>query len=311
MAALGAAVVLGACGTRPTARPGAHPASATPVTAVPATTPPPTKWDAVPAKGPGTRLGPWRLQNRFLALAALGDQGLASLTRPGQRPALVFRGSVSISSALRRAGFDHVGDPDAWHGYLVDAYQASGTTKKMFAVTTPDGIVHYFFHHLARGEQPNNSFVAVAPNGRWMVSGEWGTVHQLLVFPTPIVNPAVPADRSSLALAARISLNRPVRDVQGCVFTSATRLLCASDDPGTDLWPTPDQLLQVSLPRGLDGHSVTARVASLGELPIQSDCVGNVEVEGIDFQASSGVLRVEVLPPGRCGLAVTVYDYRK
>lgn len=49
----------------------------------------------------------------------------------------------------------------------------------------------------------------------------------------------------------------------------------------------------------------------LGELPLRSGCRGTYEVEDIDFQVSSGILRVEVLPPGRCGLAAAVYEYRK
>lgn len=98
-------------------------------------------------------------------------------------------------------------------------------------------------------------------------------------------------------------LPHPVRDVQGCDFTSATRLLCAADDPGTDLWPTPKQLSQVDLPRPLDGRAITGHVTSLGELPMQSLCSGTVEVEGIDVSGSQ--LLVEVTPPSPCNIAAT------
>lgn len=245
-------------------------------------------------------------------LAALGGQGLASVTRSGHQTLLVFRGSLSVPPALRRLGYDHVGDPGGWHGYLFDAFQAPPPARmKVFGVTTPAKRVQYFFHQLAPGEDLHNSFVAVTPSGRWMVSGEWGTMRRFLVFPTPLLNPAAPADGATIGLAATISLDHPVRDVQGCAFTSATQMLCSTDDPGTDLWPTPDQLLKVTLPRALSGHDLTARVASLGQLPLRSGCRGIYEVEGIDFQANKDVLRVEVRAPGRCGLAVTVYDYQK
>lgn len=282
------------------------------VTAVPATTPTPQPWDAVPASGPGTRLGPWRLHDRFPVLAALADQGLAVLSRGHGRPSLVFRGSASIPETLRNAGWDHVGDPGAWHGYLFDAYQAPPSRgAKMFRVTTPAGKVHDFVHHLDLGELANNSFAAVAPGGQWLVSGEWGEMNRLLVFPTPLLNGEVPASSHVLPLAATISLDRPVRDVQGCSFVSATELLCSSDDPRTDLWPTPYQLLEVTLPAALSGAPTTARVLSLGELPLLSSCTGSFEVEGISFERSTATLRVEVRPPGRCGLAIEVYEYRR
>ena len=260
----------------------------------------------------GARLGPWRLENRFLVLAALGDQGLATLRRPGRSPTIVFRGDLSVPSSLRRQGWDHVGDPDSWHGYVFDAYPASPpTTQKLFEVTTPAGATYQFVHPLAPGEMPNNSFVAVTPDGQWMVSGEWDRMTRLLVFPAPITNRTVPARAAVVGLAATINLDHPVRDVQGCVFYSPTELLCSSTDPGTDLWPTPDQLLRITLTRPLDGTAVAGHVTSLGELPQASNCLGAYEVEGIDYDRVSGILRVEVLPPGNCQLSIAVYEYHR
>jgi hypothetical protein len=153
----------------------------------------------------------------------------------------------------------------------------------------------------------NNSFAAVSPDGRWLVSGEWFTERRLLVFPAP--TGAAPA--GPLALAGQITLDRPVNQIQGCAFVAATRLLCVSDDPGTTLWPTPFPLLQVDLPAPLDGATTTATVTDLGGLPLVSRCRGAFEPEGIDDDRATGTLRVEVAPPSPCSVAMTVYDYRQ
>lgn len=311
--ALLVAATLSACGAAGPGRPRqpVEPA-ASPVTAVAATTPPRSSWNSVTGVGPSARLGNWTLKDRFLVLAALADEGLATVQRPGKGPLIVFRGGLSVLPALRRQGWGHIGDPDGWQGYLFDAYQAGpGADDKLFGVTTPHGATHDYLHPLAPSETLNNSFAAVTPDGQWMVSGEWGTMNRLLVFPTPIINPAEPQADTTLALAAILRLDHPVRDIQGCSFVVPTRLLCASDDPGRDLWPTPDQLLQVTLPRPLDGNPVTGHVTDLGRLPLLSRCPGTYEVEGIDYQDSSHILRVEVRPPGKCGLSIAVYDYHQ
>jgi hypothetical protein len=144
-----------------------------------------------------------------------------------------------------------------------------------------------------------------------MLSGEWGTMSRLLVFPTPILNPIAPVAADHMSLAATISLDHPVRDIQGCTFFSATTLLCSTDDLRTDLWPAPHQLLQITLHRPLAGRHMAAKVTSLGELPLPGDCHGTSEVEGIDYDATTRLLRIEVRAPGRCGLATTVYAYRQ
>ena len=283
---------------------------ASPVTAVPDTTPPRSSWDSVAGAGPSTRLGRWVLKDRFLVLAQLADQGLATLSQRGKEM-IVFRGGLSVPPSLRQQGWVHVGDPGAWHGYLFDAYQGvPGARDKMFQVTSPDGTVHRFVHPLASGEEHNNSFAAVSPDGQWMVSGEWGQMRRLLVFATPLVNPASAGLEKDLPMTATIGLDRPVRDVQGCTFVSDLELLCSTSDPGRDLWPTPDQLLSVTLPHRLDGRPVTARVASLGQLPLLSQCRGIYEVEGIGYDRARSILRVEVRPPGQCGLSIAVYEYR-
>jgi hypothetical protein len=264
---------------------------------------------AAPTVKAGAVLGSWRLVGHYEEPAAVADQGLATLSRNNGTTSIVYRGGLSVPLALYWRGWSHVGDPGAWRGYIVDAYQsAQPDGEKLFAITTPSGVRHDFVHRLAPGEEPNNSFAAVSPDGQWLVSGEWGRMTRLLVFPTPLINPAG-RDGASLPLAATISLDRPVRDVQGCTFVTATELFCSSDDPGTDLWPTPRQLLEVTLPEPLTGAPVAATVRSLGELPTDSTCSGSYEVEGIDYQAEHRMLRVEVTPPGVCGVVTTIYEY--
>jgi hypothetical protein len=62
----------------------------------------------------------------------------------------------------------------------------------------------------------------------------------------------------------------------------------------------------------LDGQATTAaQVISLGELPVASVCPGQPEVEGIDYQVTTGMLRVEVVQPGLCDLVTTIYEYSR
>ncbi|GLX47211.1 hypothetical protein Shyhy01_01610 [Streptomyces hygroscopicus subsp. hygroscopicus] len=236
-----------------------------------------------------------------------GGQGLASRADGS----LLHRGLLDIPLDLRIRGWNHVGDPDVARGYVFDAYQGADTaTSKMYAVTTPGGKRYDYVHPLDPGEKVNNSFAAVSPDGQWLVSGEWEVQDRLQVFPAPLLNPATPRTGGALAQAGQISLDRPVRDIQGCDFVTATRLLCASDDGSGGLFPQSRPLLQVDLPHPLDGEPVTGRVSSLFGLPQRSVCKGTFEAEGVDYDSGTGILRAEVIAPGVCAAATTVYAYR-
>ncbi|WP_439941134.1 hypothetical protein [Streptomyces sp. BBFR115] len=236
-----------------------------------------------------------------------GSQGLAARTDGS----LLHRGLASIPLDLRIKGWNHVGDPDIARGYVFDAYQgADDATSKMFAVTTPAGKRYEYVHRLDAGEKVNNSFAAVSPDAQWLVSGEWGDQNRLQVFPAPLLNPATPATGGALAQAPQITLDKPVRDIQGCDFVTDTRLLCASDDGSKSLFPEDRPLLQVDLDHKLDGGPVTGHVASLFALPQRSVCSGTFEAEGVDYDAARGVLRAEVVPPSVCKVTTTVYSYR-
>ncbi|GAA1991128.1 hypothetical protein [Catenulispora subtropica] len=241
-------------------------------------------------------------------------QGLATVFGPHGRSSLYYSGNTSIPDSVRAAGWPHVGDPDSSAGLVFDAYQGTAAdSAKMFRVTLPSGAAYNYVHPLAPGEEMNNSFAAVSPNGQWMVAGEWDTMTRLLVFPTPVLNRATAPAGGELPLAATIELDHPVQDIQGCTFADATRLLCASDANDTALWPTVKPLLQIDLRHKLDGTTVTGHVTTLGALPLISACAGqpaDFESEGVDFDRRTGTFRVEMIPPAGCDSRTTVYEYQ-
>jgi hypothetical protein len=237
-----------------------------------------------------------------------GGQGLASRADGS----LLYRGLLDIPLDLRIKGWNHVGDPDISRGHVFDAYQGADTaTSKMYAVTTPSGQRYEYTHRLNPGEKVNNSFATVSPDAQWLVSGEWGDQSRLQVFPAPLLNPSTPAKGGDLPEAGQITLDKPVRDIQGCDFVTETRLLCTSDDASGTLFPEIRPLLQVDLPHRLDGRPVTGSVKSLFALPQTSICSGTFEAEGVDYDTKTGTLRAEVIPPGVCAAAATVYSYRQ
>jgi len=161
------------------------------------------------------------------------------------------------------------------------------------------------------GEEYNNSFDAIAPGAQWMVSGEWDTMTHLQVYPTPYLNHGTSPSGGSLRLAGYIQLDHKVSYIQGCAFTSATTLVCASDDSGTTLFANTKPLLEVVLPHALTGTTVTGHVIDLGSIPQRSTCSGGFESEGVDYAAATGTLRLEMIQPGACILHTTVYSFTR
>src|SRR5690348_4760399 len=118
------------------------------------------------------------------------SQGLTSVEVPASSPNH-YTGIGTIPIGVGSRGWNHVGDPDAsYNGYYVEPYQADSGSAKMFRVQAPGGAWSEYVHALSPGEALNNSFDTISPDGQWMVSGEWGTMTRLLVFPTPGVNPS-------------------------------------------------------------------------------------------------------------------------
>ncbi|MGQ5606403.1 hypothetical protein [Streptomyces sp. EKS3.2] len=230
------------------------------------------------------------------------SQGLASVEVPAGSPNR-YTGIGTIPLGLSARGWNHVGDPDAsYDGHYVEPYQRDDGNTKMFRVQAPDGRWSEYVHTLSPGEARNNSWSAITPDGQWMLSGEWGTMNRLLVFPTPGVNPAT-SPSANLPQAATVHLDHAVRDVQGCDFLDATTLLCSSDDPEGALFGITKPLLRIDLSAAPDGTAdVTGQVTALRQLPLRSGCSGSFEAEGVDYDRRTGTLRVIVVSPGFCVL---------
>ena len=248
----------------------------------------------------------WTETGSYNESALTAGEGVATVN-----PSEIYRGVASIPLTEAIEGWTHIGDPDSADGYVIDAYQGSSSgTKKMYLLTTPAKKTYQYVHTLAAGELYNNSFDAVSPDTKWLVSGTWGTVSSLQVYPTPYFNSATSATGGTLNLSGAINLSTPVNDIQGCDFVTATQLICASDDSSDAIFANPFPLLEVTLAAPLDGSTVTGTVTDLGSIPRNSACSGTFEPEGVDYDTATGVLRVEITQPGVCEVATTVYEYR-
>jgi hypothetical protein len=230
------------------------------------------------------------------------SQGLTSVEVPAGSPNH-YTGIGTIPADVSGRGWNHVGDPDAsYDGHYVEPYQADSGNAKMYRVQAPDGSWSEYVHTLGPDEALNNSWVAISPDGQWMLSGEYGTMNRFLVFPTPGVN-ASTSPSANLPQVSTVRLDHAVRDVQGCDFSGPTTLLCSSDDPDGSLFGMTKPLLQVDLSAAPNGTSdVSGHVTALRQLPLRSACSGTFEAEGIDYDRRDGTLRVIVVSPGFCVL---------
>ncbi|KUN23056.1 hypothetical protein AQJ11_24125 [Streptomyces corchorusii] len=230
------------------------------------------------------------------------SQGLTSVEVPANSPNR-YTGIGTIPLGVSSRGWNHVGDPDAsYDGYYIEPYQRDSGNSKMFRVQAPGGAWSEYVHTLSAGEALNNSWAAISPDGQWMLSGEWGTMTRLLVFPTPGVNPAT-SPSANLPQVSTVRLDHAVRDVQGCDFSGPTTLLCSSDDPEGSLFGLTKPLLRIDLSAAPNGTAdVSGHVTALRQLPLRSSCSGTFEAEGIDYDRRSGILRVIVVSPGFCVL---------
>ena len=254
----------------------------------------------------------WAQTGSYLENSLTADEGVATVTPVSGSAYELYRGPASIPASVALQGWTHIGDPDSASGYIIDAYQGpSSGSKKMFRVTTPSGSSYEYVHTLVSGEIYNNSFDAISPDTKWMVAGEWNTMSHLQIYPTPLLNSATPATGGTLNLSGYIQLDHQVNDVQGCDFVTSTELICASDDSSQTLFSNAKPLLEITLPGPLNGQTVTGHVTDLGSIPQNSACSGTFEAEGVDYDTATGVLRVEIIQPGACEVATTVYEYKQ
>jgi hypothetical protein len=249
--------------------------------------------------GPASAADTWTETGSDRADPLTESQGLTSVEVPANS-ANRYTGVGTIPIGVSSRGWNHVGDPDeSYDGYYVEPYQADSGTAKMYRVQAPGGTWSEYVHTLASGEALNNSWVAISPDGQYMLSGEYGTMTRFLVFPTPGVNKST-SPSANLPLASVVNLDHAVRDVQGCDFSGATTLLCSSDDPDGSLFGYTKPLLQIDLSAQPGSSNVTGHVTALRQLPLRSSCSGTFEAEGIDYDRRTGTLRVIVMSPGFC-----------
>jgi hypothetical protein len=262
--------------------------------------------------GVQTTIAGWSQTGSYNENTLTAGEGVTTVFRPHSQTYELYRGLQSVPSDLKTQGWTHIGDPDSIHGYVFDAYQGpSSGNSKMFLVTTPSGESAEYVHTLVPGELYNNSFATISPDAQWMIAGEWNTMSHLQIYPTPLLNPETSRHGGPLRLAGYIKLDHKVNDIQGCDFVTQTRLICASDDDSRTLFPNEKPLLEIDLPKALHGTSVKGHVTDLGAIPQVSTCSGTFEAEGVDYDVSTGVLRVEVIAPGSCILTTAIYEYKK
>jgi hypothetical protein len=259
-----------------------------------------------------TGIAGWTQTGSYLEDSLTAGEGVATVDPPGGTPYELYRGLASIPLSLALEGWTHIGDPDSADGYIIDAYQGSSSgNTKMFLLTTPSGSTYQYVHTLVSGELYNNSFDAISPDTQWMVSGTWGTQTNLQIFPTPYFNSETSPTGGTLPLSGYIDLSTPVNDIQGCDFVTATELICASDDDSETIYANPFPLIEITLSAPLNGTTVTGTVTDLGSIPQSSDCSGTFEPEGVDYDVATGTLRVEMVQPGVCEVATTIYEYQQ
>ncbi|QMU80405.1 hypothetical protein GXW83_19525 [Streptacidiphilus sp. PB12-B1b] len=254
----------------------------------------------------------WTETGSSLQSTLTAGEGVTTV-HSGGGDSVLYRGAGSIPLSVLVQSWTHIGDPDSVNGYIFDAYQsgASNPTSKMFRVTTPSGASYEYTHTLVPGELYNNSFDTVSPDTQWMVAGEWGTMDHLQIYPTPLLNPETGRTGGTLNLSGLIHLDHAVNDIQGCDFTSATQLVCASDDSSQSLFPDSKPLLEIDLSGPLTGGDTTGHVTDIGAIPQSSICSGTYEAEGVDYDTSTGVLRLEMIQPSICGAVTSVYTYTR
>lgn len=248
----------------------------------------------------------WRLSGIRSYRRSAADQGVTVVTTGHDRD-VVVRGAADVTDPMSDSGWIHIGAPGSYDGSLVNAFQGHRSARSiMFSVTSPTGVVRTFRHRLGPGETYHNSFAAISPDGRWLVSGGWGVETGLRVLPDPAGPTTHNAD---LPLSQVIRFDRKVRDIQGCAFASSRVLYCSTNDPSTDLFPVPRQVLRVTLdrPLGAGDRVVRARVALVGEVPQEPGCLLPGETEGLSVHGST--LRLAVVPA--CLDRSEVYVFRR
>lgn len=263
--------------------------------------------DALPAQS-------WTLASDTLTTPGLHSQGLASLPERGPdvhaftsrfsidrvRGQTIEKLAGSIPSDLAPQKFDHLGDIDAFEGLiyggLEDNSEPYGDRYHRALVAYDSETLAATAHAVDPGapDAPGDGdapWVAVSPDGTWVVASEWDPQESLIVFERDAILAG-----GELAESARIPLDATLARVQGCDFDGPRTLVCASDDAATGklVWSI---VLSRPLDARADPADLTGHVAPLFPTLIPENLCGvEAEVEGVDV--SGDELRVIVI--GTC-----------
>lgn len=256
----------------------------------------------------------WSLSSDTLTTPGLHSQGLASLPERGAdvfaftsrfsldraRGETVEKLAGAIPSALAPRKFDHLGDIDAFDGQI---YGGLEDNSEPYGDRYHRALVAYDAETLAPtawavdpgapdvpgdGDAP---WVAVSPDGAWVVASEWDPQDSLIVFARDEVLAG-----GEIAEVARIPLDATLARIQGCDFDGPRTLVCASDDAATGklVWSI---VLSKPLDARADPADLVGHVAPLfPTVAPENVCGVEAEVEGIDV--SGDELRVMVI--GTC-----------
>lgn len=236
-------------------------------------------------------LGPWTYQSTILKGTGAEGEGYASIPATGGwmwsgLTATKFYNSAGAQTArlTAPAPYTHIGDPDAY-GYwaYIPLQRDDGVRTMGFQIRSLlTGAVTLAEWTVPSGYQTNNSWIAISPDGKWMLNGGWGNETFFTGFTRPTAN-------GPITLGFKITLDTTLRNIQGCDFVTNLRLVCQDDKEGAGT----KSVWQVDLNHYLDGVNRTAHVTRLGPAPgDQTDpaCIQG-ESEGVDYNTSTKVFR--------------------
>ena len=222
----------------------------------------------------------------------------------------VVRLGPAFNQELLDVGFDHLGDPDAY-GPLV----FGGLEDNSAPVVAPyhRGFVVFDSETLSivgwandpgSANRPGDGdcpWVAVSPDGEWVVTGQWAPMLSLIVYRAMELVSA-----HTVHQVGEIPIEPSISDIQGCDFDGPQVLLCASDnaDAGRLIY-------SITLSGPLQGETLprlTGHVEPLFPAPVpEKVCDNPEEVEGVDVDGDT--LRVLVL--GSCAIDSYLYRYER
>lgn len=236
-------------------------------------------------------LGPWTYQSTIMKGTGAEGEGYASIANTGgwawaglTATKVYNSAGTQVAKLLPPAPYDHIGDPDAYGWYLYIPLQRNdgGQTLAFQIRNMLNGSVSINEWTVPSGYMTNNSWIAISPDGKWLLNGGWGNMNYFTAF-------ARPTGAGTSTLAFKITLDRTLRNIQGCDFISNLRMVCQDDVEGAgnkSVW-------QIDINNYLTGVNRTARTTRLGDAPgDQTDpaCIQG-ESEGVDYNTTTKVFR--------------------